>query len=380
MAGILSSKSRAPLERVFSFVAATLLTTQFATAQPIETYRSDYSVDQIAAGRALQARALASQAFLYYFPAFVHARQLPEFIQGRQYFSPKEAPLGGWVLVRKLSDPSTDNVLPNVDTLYGASFLWIDKQGPVVLSVPAIKDRYYSVAILDAWLNNFAYVGTRATGTEPGDYLIVPPGWTGEKPAGIREIFHAPTAVINLYQRIYVKNLEQDLDKVRKLQDQIRLIPLASYFAKSNEPFPEIDLSIFSIPGIRQMTAPEDFFSLMSFYTRINKPPTEDAGLMALFASVGIGPASKYPEDPVLRAAIAQGFTDGREILNAAISGALSRNGWTLPRPSVGRPGPYVLPRAIFQMTQMGSNIPEEATYFPGFRDASGAVLTGAKR
>jgi hypothetical protein len=48
------------------------------------------------------------------------------------------------MLVRQLSDPKTGNVLPNVDTFDGATYVWLEKQGPVVLSVPAIADRYYS--------------------------------------------------------------------------------------------------------------------------------------------------------------------------------------------------------------------------------------------
>ena len=79
------------------------------------------------------------QAYLYAFPAFLHLRQLTEFIEGRQYFAPGECPLGGWVLMRELATPATTTVSPNVDTLYGASYLLLDKQGTVVLSVQPIR-------------------------------------------------------------------------------------------------------------------------------------------------------------------------------------------------------------------------------------------------
>ncbi|HSN76895.1 MAG TPA: hypothetical protein VL334_17625, partial [Anaerolineae bacterium] len=96
----------------------------------IEDFRSDDTPVQIQAAEARNTRAIAMQAYLYAFPAFLHMRQLTEFIQGRSYFAPDECPLGGWVLMRALSTPETTTVSPNVDTLYGASYLLMDKHGP----------------------------------------------------------------------------------------------------------------------------------------------------------------------------------------------------------------------------------------------------------
>ena len=116
----------------------------------VEDFRSDLSESEIRAAETANARAVATQAYLFALPAFLHMRQLTEFLQGRKYFAPNECPLGGWVLMRQLADPKTTTVSPNVDTLYGASYLLLDKQGPVTLTIPPIPDRYYSVAILDA--------------------------------------------------------------------------------------------------------------------------------------------------------------------------------------------------------------------------------------
>ena len=43
-------------------------------------------------------------------------------------------------------------------------------------------DRYRVMQFVDAWTNNFAYLGTRATGNGEGLYLLAGPGWTGEVP------------------------------------------------------------------------------------------------------------------------------------------------------------------------------------------------------
>ena len=155
----------------------------------IEDYRADLSSVEIQAATAANTRSIAMQAYLHAFPAFLHMRQLTEFIQGRRYMAPDENPLGGWFLMRKLSDTTTATVSPNVDTLYGATYWMLDQQGPVVLSVPPIPDRYYSVAILDAYFNDFAIVSPRTSGDAGGEYLIAPPDWQGEIPVGIREVF-----------------------------------------------------------------------------------------------------------------------------------------------------------------------------------------------
>jgi hypothetical protein len=45
--------------------------------------------------------------------------------------------------------------------------------------VPNFSGRYYSVQFTDPIDTDFAYVGTRTTGTQAGDYLMMGPGWQG---------------------------------------------------------------------------------------------------------------------------------------------------------------------------------------------------------
>ena len=63
----------------------------------------------------------------------------------------------------------------------------------MVLCVPAIdKSRYYSVQLTDLYTFNYGYIGTRASGTAAGCYMVTGPGWKGELPAGVKRI-DAPT-------------------------------------------------------------------------------------------------------------------------------------------------------------------------------------------
>ncbi len=78
-------------------------------------------------------------------------------------------------------------ISPNSDTPY--SVVWMDLRAePMVLSVPAVDPkRYYSVQLIDGNTFNYGYIGSRATGSDAGDYMVVGPEWKGTTPAGDQE-------------------------------------------------------------------------------------------------------------------------------------------------------------------------------------------------
>ncbi len=76
---------------------------------------------------------------------------------------------------------------PNSDTPY--SMVQADLRAePMVLCVPEVdKKRYYSVQLADLYTFNYGYIGSRATGSDAGCYLVAGPRWQGEKPDGHRQ-------------------------------------------------------------------------------------------------------------------------------------------------------------------------------------------------
>ena len=115
----------------------------------------------------------------------------------------------------------------NHDTLPTAG--WLDlSQGPLVLHVPDMNDRYYSVQFTDPSKNtNFAYVGKRTTGTQAGDYLITGPGWKGQVPSGMKQI-SSPNNSVLLLGRVLVYS-DSDLSTAYGLSKQIQLTPLSHW-------------------------------------------------------------------------------------------------------------------------------------------------------
>ena len=115
----------------------------------------------------------------------------------------------------------------NRDTLYVSG--WLDlRQGPLVISVPDMADRYYSVQFTDPSKNiNFAYIGTRTTGTKAGDHLITGPGWKGAVPQGMTQI-SSPNNSVLVFGRVLVES-DSDLSTAYDLSKQIQLTPLSGW-------------------------------------------------------------------------------------------------------------------------------------------------------
>ncbi len=136
---------------------------------------------------AAEVEAIAEEGFIYGLPIVMNYAVMYEYAVDRnsgQFKAPfnqikNEA--------RVFTYKDTAVVTPNSDTPY--SFAWLDLRAePIVLSVPAVeKDRYYAVQLEDGNTFNYGYIGSRTTGNEAGDYMVVGPDWKGETPAGHRE-------------------------------------------------------------------------------------------------------------------------------------------------------------------------------------------------
>jgi hypothetical protein len=110
----------------------------------------------------------------------------------------------------------------NHDTLLTIG--WLDlSRGPLVLHVPDFSGRYYSVQFTDPFDVDFAYVGTRTTGTEAGAYLITAPGWKGTVPGGMKQIT-SPSNSVLVIGRVLVYS-DSDLATAYDLSKQIVVSP-----------------------------------------------------------------------------------------------------------------------------------------------------------
>jgi hypothetical protein len=274
------------------------------------------------AGPAADQVQLAAQMYVYGYPLVYSLRELGGFATGHSSL-PVSAPWNEFGYARQLLGPETEFVSPNNDTLYVLAALDL-RPGPLVLHVPDTADRYYVLQFVDAWTNNFAYIGRRATGTAEARYLLAGPGYQGDAPEGM-ELVTAPTGLVMIVGRVQV-NGPADAPAVHALQDQFTLTPL-SVHQGGPRPGPPAGIPA----GDPQVGAELRWWESFRVQLAAFPPPAADAPFLALAGKLGLtAPESPYVSpDPDLAQVLAAGTTAGQAIIeNLAKNPAPPVNGW----------------------------------------------------
>lgn len=220
-------------------------------------------------------------------------------------------------------------VTPNSDTPY--TTLWLDLRAePMVISVPAVaKERYYSVQLIDGNAYNYGYIGSRATGSEPGDYLVVGPDWKGGTPAGIKKVFSSTTPFALTLFRTQLFNPE-DMPNVEKVQAGYKAQPLSAFLKQPAPPVaPKIDFLPATTEGIKK-----NFYEYLNAALEFVPPTPEDKDVRARLASIGIGPGKSFEfKDLSLehKAAVLLAMKEGDDKVDKFMtSGMKNINGWNI--------------------------------------------------
>lgn len=274
-----------------------------------------------------ETKAIAEEAFIYGLPIVMNYAVMNEFCVDKdsgQYKGPFNT-ISNEARVFTFKDTAV--VTPNSDTPY--SMLWLDLRAePVVITVPAVeKDRYYSVQLTDGNAYNYGYIGSRATGNEAGSYLVAGPGWKGEKPPGIKQVFQSSTPFALTIFRTQLFNAD-DMPNVVKVQAGYQAQPLSTFL---NQPAPPAPPAIRFVPantkGIK-----DNFFEYLDAALEFVPATPQDAAIRAQFARIGIGPGRNFAfKDLSLehKAAVLLGLKQGEDKVKAYLdSGMKDINGW----------------------------------------------------
>ncbi len=280
------------------------------------------------------------------------------------------------VSIAALTDPTVRTVvLPNHDTTYTVGRLQLSG-GPRVLDVPDAAGRYYVIQLLDAYSNTFAYVGRRTTGTRAGSYAVVPPGFDGTLPAGVKRI-QSPTNLVWVLGRTLVQDAA-DMPAVAALMGGYRFTALDAWTAGQRQN----PLVLGAFPTVPTVEIPKglDYFAKLGEILATDPAPKRDACALRAFARAGIGPG-KQPSAPALGAAVRA----GRRILAKAEQrgnriGVKQHNGWLVPGRYIGAYGTNYLGRAIIATAALGANTPPETVYPLAVDDVDGRPLSGRHR
>ena len=332
--------------------------------------------------------ALAAEAYVYGFALVADVSQVDRFTRkGIGALSP--ALFNAFSHATALAGPGDRFVSINNDTVYSIAQVDVGG-GPVLLRVPDAAGRYYVLQFVDAWTNNFAYVGRRATGTAAGSFLLVRPGWRGDASAGAR-VIEFPTEVGTIVGRWACAGPD-DLPAVAALQRALTLEPYEGAGLPKGVPAPS------AVP------AELAFFERWRSWAQAFPPSAADLAYQERFRPLGLlDAASPYADCPAgLARALAEGAQAAKQRMETALkSDALTPtvNGWrltyhsfdynldhlgpgTVDRPEwkmADRTASY-LPRALAARGGLWGNHGYEAAYPMTYTDADGDQLDGRNR
>lgn len=264
---------------------------------------------------------------------------------------------------------SRDVTTPNNDTLYSSA--WLDlAAGPVHIAVPDTAGRYYSIAFMDAYTNNFAYIGRRTTGTRAGQFIVVGPDEVG-LPAGAdaARVIRAPTRTVWALARWLVDGAE-DVAAVNRLQDATRLEASGG-------------AAMVAVPLLPLAPDPAVFFAAVNASMTENPPPPRDQAALERFARIGVGPGQAFAIerfDAAGREALVRGVDAARRDIRSAAGIGGDASGWSSQQGPIGNFGDDFLLRARVALGGLAALEPAEAHYAGTQTDDEGRRLDGEHR
>lgn len=313
--------------------------------------------------QAVLAQSIGLQGFIYGYPMVDMARQRFNETHRVDPAQPVATPLNTIAVYPHLLTPSTQGQLraPNSDTLYLNA--WLDlSHGPVLLDVPAMGSRYYTLALMDFYAAPH-HLGTRTNGGKAMRYALVGPSG-GAVPDGY-ETFVLPTDTVWLLGRVMVDGPEDEAE-AKRLAGLIRLV---------------------GKPGDPVATAePDGSMGSLAYFTALNRALRElprrpdETALMALFDRAGFGPSASFDPDrldPAQALGLGCALRIGPQVLaKSAFRPSFTATGW-IRTSTLDDPGSDYLLRA--EVVRGGYvNARAESIYPAAVFDSQRRPLTGA--
>jgi len=274
-----------------------------------------------------QTKVIAEEGFIYGLPIVMNYAVMYEYSVDRnsgQFKAPFNQITNE---ARVFTYEDTSVITPNSDTPY--SILWTDLRAePIVLSVPAVeKGRYFSVMLCDGNTYNYGYMGSRATGNEAGDYMVVGPDWTGATPPGIKKVFRSSTQFSAVAYRTQLFS-PADMPNVIKVQAGYKVRLLSQYL---KQPAPPAAPTV-TFPTINKEMVKTGFFDYLAFALQFAPAGPQELEIRAKLASLGIEAGKKFDFSaltPEQKAAVVEGVKAGEARIEEYLqSGQKNINGW----------------------------------------------------
>lgn len=333
---------------------------------------------------------IAKDAYLYGFPMVMNYKTMYQYAIDTKSAEYKGAFNQISCDARLFTPQDKAVVTPNSDTPY--CMFWMDlRSEPLVLSVPAMEERYYSFQLIDLYTHNFAYVGTLTTGNQPGRYLLAGPGWKGATPEGVTGVLRAETDFIFNVTRTQLFGAG-DLGEVKRIQAQYQLQPLSAFLGIKLAATPPA----LNFPGWEEGAQfDERFFLYLDFMMDLLKQPGKgESALWQDLARLEVGPGKTFAlknlaSDQVaaLQAGIKEGMAEMKSFVEQNSNDPTASGKWFGTREFLSKSAsdnyklekPDML-RAVSAYMGLYGNSAAEATYPTYLVDEGGEPLIGTNK
>jgi hypothetical protein len=282
-------------------------------------------------------------------------------------------------------------VAPNDDTLYATGWLELKKNRPMVVHVPE-ANRFDVVEMISPWTENFANIGTEASGVlPPGNYLVAGPGTDEgmEEFEGLK-IIHAPYSRAWLVGRVVVEG-PSDTEAL-PIEEQMQIVPLKNWLKeglnyKPPRPHKErTEPTVAHIPGTGEKENRLLYWKALGKALKKFTPPAADQPLLEELATVNIGPGkapSKTNDGKGVLIGLEEAVGGGPitvllAVKEAYMAGFAKHNGWLVV--GAGHYGTNYLFRAEVDRLGVGALAPNVSIYPLALTDDTTAKLNAASK
>ena len=364
-----------------SIAAAALTCALVAIAAPATAAAQQPNIrNQDAASEEEWANSVGIQNYVFGLPLTIFERERklrldPAAVEKAKKFAPA-APINQLGHMKGLA--TADDIMPytpNNDTVYSGALLELADE-PIILTVPDIQDRYWSVEVADCYTENLFYIGTRATGGKAGNHAFVGPKWKGKLPEGVIE-HRVPYNSLMFALRIgVIPGDNADLKKVLGLQEKFALTSLSHWG----------DPQKFGQAGVPKLAQRPGYQGDLAFYQTLadllteNPPADAHAAAVVLLGRGGIVVGQPFdPEklDGPTRKGLARAALEAPQLMKWKVKfrGTPYPTRWNNLRP--GNYGVDYFDRAAGALEGLFVHDREEAVYFSTYEDGEARLLDG---
>ena len=179
---------------------------------------------------------------------------------------------------------------------------------------------------------NVGYIGSRATGSGAGDYLVVGPDWKGATPPGIKGVFRSTTqfALAVFRTQLFGPDDIANVARCRPATRRSRSRPSCTSRRRRRRRRSHWPRSTAEI-------AKTNFFDYLDFALQFAPPQPNETAIRAQLATIGVGPGRRVDSrsSSSNRSSRSRlGLKEGERKVEAAVAdGGAAMNGWRVAAP-----------------------------------------------